>query len=212
MISHRFAPAVVVVTALALIPTVIHSYRGLTIDDGFTVGSIPEVLAGMPSHPTGRKARWVEANLASTDWFERTYRVGTEEVRLFAARSYDPKKLYHHPELAVLRGLEPESAGRAWLPGRPNVPIRVLTTSGRGRKGIAVYALAYEGEYIQNPVLFQVRMSAGLLFSGRKPLTLFMASDLKGSPRQLDRAPSVALLSAAIQAFEAGARGERPAR
>jgi len=212
VISHRFAPIVAALLALALIPTVIHSYRGLTIDDGLTVGSIPDVLAGMPSRPTGRKAPWVVANLASTDWLERTYRVGTGEVRLFAARSYDAKRLYHHPELAVLRGLGPESAGRAGLPGRPDVPIHVLTTARAGQRGVAVYTLLYGGKYIQSPILFQMRASAASLFSGRKPMTLFMASDLTGSIQQLERAPSVTLLGAAIQAFEAEAQGEDPAR
>lgn len=208
MISHRFAPITVALLALALIPTVIHSYRGLTVDDGLRVSATPEVLAGMPSRPTDRKARWVEANLASTDWFERTYRVGTEDVRLFAARSYDAKRLYHHPELALLRGMELEPAGRARLPGRPDVPIHVLSTSRGGRKGLAVYTLLHEGRYVENPVLFQIKTSAELLFSGRRPMTLFMASDLAGSTRLIDKAPAVAVLTAAIQAFEKAVPGE----
>ena len=57
MISHRFAPLTAALLGLALVPTVIHSYRGLTIDDGLTVRSIPEVLAGMPSRPTGPTCR-----------------------------------------------------------------------------------------------------------------------------------------------------------
>lgn len=207
MISLRFAPAVVVIAAVALIPTVIHSYWGLTIDDGLRVSAIPEVLAGARSKPTDRKARWVEANLASTDWFERTYTVGAQDVRLFVARSYDAKRLYHHPELALLRGTEAEPAGRARLPGRPEVPIHVLNTSRAGRNGSAVYALLYEGRYVENPVLFQIKTSAKLLFSGRKPMTLFLASDSAGSSRQIDKAPAVAVLTAAIQAFETAMAG-----
>ena len=202
MISPRFAPAVALIAVFALIPTVIHSYRGLTIDDGLTVRSIPETLAGMPSTPTARKNQWVESNLSSRDWFERTYKVGRSDVRLFAARSFDAKKLYHHPELAVLRGLEPESAGKDHLPGRPDIPIEVLTTSDRGRRGIAVYALSYGGEYIDNPILFQLSVSRELVFGGRRAMTLFMASDLAGSPRQLDKAPAVTVLRAALEAFE----------
>jgi hypothetical protein len=212
MISLRFAPLTAALLGLALIPTVIHSYRGLTIDDGLTVRSIPEVLAGMPSRPTGRSAAWVESNLDSTDWFERTYRVGAQEVRLFAARSFDAKRLYHHPELAVLRGLEPESAGRAVLPGRPDVPIQLLTTSREGQRGIAVYTLINEGSYIRNPILFQIRASAGLLVSGRTAMTLIMASDLTGSADRLDKAPSVILLRAAVQAFEEAAPDKDGAR
>ena len=212
MISGRFAPITAVLLSLALVPTVIHSYRGLTIDDGVTVGAIPEVLAGMPSKPTGRKTPWVEANFASADWFERTYRVGTEQVRLFAARSYDAKRLYHHPELAVLRGLAPAPAGRAILPGRPDVAIHVLTTSRANQSGIAVYALRYENQYVQNPILFQLRIAAELLLSGRRPTTLLMASDLTGSLERLDQAPSVILLGAAIRAFETAAQRQDSTR
>ena len=212
MISPRFAPAVALIAVVALIPTVIHSYRGLTIDDGLTVRSVPEILAGMPSKPTARKDRWVESNLSSRDWFERTYTVGRSDVRLFAARSFDAKKLYHHPELAVLRGLEPECSGKAVLPGRPDIPIEVLTTSDRGRRGIAVYALSYRGEYIDNPILFQLKTSRGLVFRGRRATTLFMASDLAGSPRQLDKAPAVAVLRAALEAFERAAAGQASVR
>ena len=212
MISPRFGPAVLLIAVFALIPTVIHSYRGLTIDDGLTVRSIPETLAGMPSTPTARKDRWVESNLSSRDWFERTYRVGRSDVRLFAARSFDAKKLYHHPELAVLRGLEPESSGKTVLPGRPDIPIEVLTTSDRGRRGIAVYALSYRGDYIDNPILFQLKMSRGLVFRGRRAMTLFMASDLAGSPRQLDKAPAVTVLRAALEAFESAAAGQASVR
>lgn len=206
MISHRFAPVTAVLLAIALIPTVIHSYRGMTIDDGVRVSAIPEVLAGAPSKPTDRKARWVESNLASTDWIERTYRVGGDDVRLFAARSYDAKRLYHHPELAVLRGTDTVPSGRGVLPGRPDVPIHLLRTSRGSQRGVAGYTLYYDGEYVETPLLFQVRTAGELLFSGRKAMTLILASDLDGSIEELDKAPSVTVLKAAVEAFEASRR------
>jgi hypothetical protein len=82
----------------------------------------------------------------------------------------------------------------------------VLTTSERGRRGIAVYALSYGGAYVDNPILFQVKLSRELVFRGRRPMTLFMASDSTGSPRQLDSAPAVRVLKAALVAFENAAR------
>lgn len=207
MISHRFAPITAALLTLALVPTVIHSYRGLTIEDGLSVTSIPEVLAGAPSKPTDRKSRWAETHLASTDWIERTYRVEGKDVRLFAARSYDPKRLYHHPELAVLRGTETVPAGRSVLPGRPDVPVHLLQTSRDGRRGRAAYALLYDGEYVENPLIFQVRTGVELLVGGRKAMTLIMASDLAGLEGELDTSPAVRVLAAAIDAFEAAARG-----
>jgi hypothetical protein len=203
VITSRFAPVTAALLALALVPTVIHSYRGLTIEDGLRTAAIPEVLDGAASRPTTRKAAWVESNLAATDWIERTYRVGGDDVRLFAARSYDAKRLYHHPELAVLRGTETVPAGRGILPGRPDVPIQLIQVSRKGRQGIAVYALRYNGRYVENPLLFQVRTAGELLLSGRRAMTLIMASDLSGSMEALEKAPSVQLLRSALEAFEA---------
>jgi hypothetical protein len=205
VISSRFAPALTLLLCLALIPTVIHSYRGMVIDDGLTLTAVPETLEGMPSVPTERRARWVDTNFAAKDWFERTYTVGNEQVGLFAARSYDPKRLYHHPEIALLKSGGPRPAGRSTLPGRPDVPVHLLTISRGARKGIIAYALLYEGSYIEKPILFQLRTSADLLVSGRKPTTLFLAHDFAGSPDRLAEAPAIAVLGAAIRAFEASA-------
>lgn len=206
MISHRFAPVTVALLAFALVPTVIHSYRGLTVDDGLRVAAIPDVLAGAPSKPTDRRAQWVEARFEATDWFERTYRVGTDAVRVFAARSYDPKRLYHHPELAILRGFETVAGGVGRLPDRPDVPVHLLAISRDGRRGLAAYVLLYDGRYVEHPLLFQIRTGADLLFSGRKAMTLIMASDLRGSAASPEKAPSLSVLGAAIDAFEAAAR------
>ena len=206
MINARFAPVTSVLLALALIPTIIHGYRGLTVEDGLEVAAIPEELAGMRSRPTGRKASWAEEELGAHDFIERRYRTETEEIQLFVARSFDAKRLYHHPELAILRGTGTAPAGLTTLPGRPDVPIHLLTTSRQGRRGIAVYALSYDNTYVKDPILFQLRIAGPLLFSGRRAMTLFLASDLSGSIDRLEAAPSTTLLTAAIEAFELQAR------
>jgi hypothetical protein len=202
MIAARFAPATCLVLVLGLVPTVIHGYRGLTLDDGLRTSAIPAELAGLRSQPTGRKASWAMDVLASNDFIERVYRNGSDDVQLFVARSFDAKRLYHHPELAILRGTNTTPAGRSRLPGRPDVPLHVLRTSRGGQNGIAAYALHYDGTYVERPMLFQMRTAVALLFSGRKPMTLFLASDSSGSPDRLDSSPAAALLKPAIEAFE----------
>lgn len=209
MISGRYALPVALVLALALVPTVIHSYRGATVSDGLTTASVPAVLDGIGSSPTTRRAGWVKNNLASEDWFERVYRIDHQAVTVFVARSYDGKRLYHHPELALLRGTETVPAGVARSTARPDVPLHVLTTARGAGKGIAVYALLYDGRFIENPITFQLRTSAELLFGGRKPLTLFMASDLRGRTERIDEAPATRMLLAAIDAFERQADASR---
>lgn len=204
MISSRFAPATTLLLALSLGPTVIHNYRELKIDDGRTVNAIPEELNGLPSRATNRRAGWGHENLASEDWFERVHKTTTGDVRLFAARSYDPKKLYHHPELAILRGIETSPAPMSHLPGRPDVPMHVLgALHSSGRKGVAVYVLHYDNEFVAEPISFQLRTAAKLLFGGRRPMTLLLATDPSGSVDAPQDSQSAAILSAAVAAFEA---------
>jgi hypothetical protein len=202
VISSRFAAATALLLGLASVPTAIHSYLGTTVDDGLTVATIPDVLNGTTFSPTGRKAAWARETLGSDDWIERTSDNGPGELRLFVARSYDSKRLYHHPELAVLRGMEARPAGLARLPDRPDIPVHLLETSRAGRSGVGVYALLYDGTFIERPILFQARTSLTLLFSGRKAMTLFLAADTSGSLDHLENAPASAVLLDAIDAFE----------
>jgi hypothetical protein len=207
----RYAVAVAVMLACAAVPTALHGYLGLRQDDGLTTSVIPAVLDGAPSQVFQRRAGWADANLQSTDYTERTYRVAGRDVRLLVARSHDAKRLYHHPELAALRGFETAGAGVARAAARPDVPLHVLTTAQGGQRGVAVYALLYDGRYVENPILFQLRTSVELLFSGRKPMTLIMATDLAGSVDDLEKAPATRILLAALGAFEAQTPGQESA-
>jgi hypothetical protein len=98
--STRFAPAVVVLLALTLVPTVIHSYVGLTENDGLKATLIPSQLGERSVVPTDRRPEWVMKNFDSSDWIERRD-VSNADRTLFVVRSFDLKRLYHHPELAI---------------------------------------------------------------------------------------------------------------
>jgi hypothetical protein len=198
----RYAAGVLVLLACAAVPTALHGYFGLREHDGRTTSAVPSILDGAASQPVQRRAGWAQSNFDSDDSVERIYRVGSHDVRLFVARSFDAKRLYHHPELAALRGTETAGAGIARLPARPDLPLHVLTTARGGQRGVAVYALLYDGHFVDNPILFQLRTSVELLFSGRKPMTLIMASDLVGHVDRLDEAPATRIVLAALDAFE----------
>lgn len=202
MVSARYAGPVAALLAFALVPTVIHNYWGAVTADGLTTRQIAPAFGSVQSTPTERKAAWVQNVFDSTDWVERIYRKDGNDVVFFAGRSYDAKRLYHHPELALLRGTETTPRGVVRASARPEIPMHLLTTKAKGRQGIAVYALLYDGRFIDNPVMFQLRTSAALLVSGRKPMTLFLASDLSGSPSKIDDAPATRVLLDAIASFE----------
>ncbi len=110
MISTRYLHTIGGIFALALIPTVMHTYVGMSHEDGRTTGAIAHQLAGFEGVATSRSPAWVKNVYESDDFIERRY---GGDVTLFVARSYDLKALYHHPELAIAHGLSYDSASIA---------------------------------------------------------------------------------------------------
>lgn len=176
MISHRYAVPVIIVLTLALIPTVIHSYLGLTIDDGVFVKTINPELNHFTSSFSKRHAGYGEETFGSQDWIERIYtNEEGKSVRLFIAKGYDHKRLYHHPELALSYAKDLRRSGQTQLAERPEIAVNILHNSTQSN--MAAYALLYDGKFIDNPILHQIRDSFNLLISARKPIVIFYVSD-----------------------------------
>lgn len=204
MISSRHAAAVVGLLLVSLVPTVVHSYLGLERHDGRRAGAVPEALAGMTSVPSGRNAGWGLRRFDSPDWFERNYTTTDGGVlKLFVGRSYDAKKLYHHPELAVAYGTDFAPAEIVQLDELPGVPLHVLRGAGSSR-AFALYALHYGESFVGDPFLFQLRLAGQLLVGGRRPMTLFFVQAAT-APRELEGSAPVTLLAAAVSTFLAQA-------
>ena len=204
MISARYAPALCVVLALALVPTVIHSYVGAVVTDRLATSAIPATLAGYASAPSGRDAGWGGRRFDSTDWIERAYTSPGDEVVLTVLRSYDLKKLYHHPELDVAYGTPFLRQETRRFGSNPDIPVHVLY-SDTDRGSIVVYVLHYDGGFVADPLMFQLRTASDLLFSGRKPMTLLFARDLNApSAANVESLPVVKLLFAAVEQFTHG--------
>ena len=204
MISMRYTAAVAVLLAAALVPTVIHSYRDGNQEDGIKAGTLAVPLDGENGTATKRRANWGQDRFNSTDWLERQYPGG---VTLFVGRSFDAKKLYHHPELALAYGHSYGPAAVMRLPSRPDMPVHVLRTTGTDAGRAALYVLAYDGTYIADPIRFQLRTSIEQLFSRRKAMTLFFVSQPLPSPdAAVESSAAARLLLAAVQEFE----GQRP--
>jgi hypothetical protein len=200
MIAARDLLPLASVLALACIPTVVHSYMGRTVDDRRSAAAVPTRLNGLEGRPSGRSAAWVLETFGATDFIERQY----GSLTLFVARSYDAKRLYHHPELAVAYGDPYDRAVVVRRPERPDVPIFVLE-SGPERR--SVYALLYEDQFIERPMHFQLRNALSLLVRPRAMMTLFFVRQKSGAARA-DSAET--LLLAAIDSFVAKAAPSSP--
>jgi hypothetical protein len=201
MISPRFVPATCVLVALSLVPTLIHSYAGVVVDDGRTAAAVPDILAGFTALPTSRSATWGQRRFGSDDWVERRYRNGVDEAVLTVVRSYDAKTVYHHPELAVAYGTGFESHEVRRFDAHPDLPVHVLSPMP-GVSATAVYVLRYDDRFIESPVLFQLRNAGELLVSGRKPMTLFFVL-MPQRLSQLEGSAPLRVLFAAVDAFVA---------
>ena len=205
MMSARYASALCVALAFALVPTVMHSYIGATSDDGRQVRAIPTELAGFAGTSMKRNAGWGKSHFESDDWFERAYRNGSGEVLLTVLRSYDTKRLYHHPELDIAYGTAFVSSDLQRLRGA--VPVNVLRTVDR--RAIALSVLHYEDDFVEHPYRLQLRTAAELMVSPRKPMTLFFAVQYGVAPdADVGSLPAARVLLAAVDQFTTQ-RGER---
>ena len=201
MISPRFGVWACLVIAAALVPTVIHSYIGVVVRDDLRTANVPSTLAGYTSVPTASDAGWGRRRFDSDDWFDRLYTMGQNQVQLTVVRSYDLKRLYHHPENDLARGVGLFVHEVITLPGLADVPVHLLRTDTESEAS-AMYALHYDGGFVQDPLWFQVGLAGQLLFSGRRPMTLMFARDLRGSKGATpDTYPSARVLKAAVDAF-----------
>lgn len=200
MISTRYAPALCGLIALALVPVVIHSYAGATAPDGRTARTIPAILGGFVGQPSARDAGWGKRRFESDDWIERRYTAAGDEVVFTIIRSYDLKRLYHHPELDVAYGTSLPVHRVVYWPDRPDIPVHV--NSSPVKRALAMYALHYGDRFISDPIRFQIRTAGELLFSRRKPMTLFFVHDLVIPEKaEATALPSAKLLFGAIDAF-----------
>ena len=200
MIAHRYLPAVCVLFACALVPTLIHSYSDALPHDGRTAAAIPTLLAGYTSTPTSRNATWGKRRFDSDDWIDRNYSKGSRRVRLTVVRSYDPKSLYHHPELAIDDSTAFSGVETQHDPARPDMPIHVLAPAA-GVNAAAAYVLHYGDRFVDNPIVFQLLTAGELLVTKRQAMTIFFALERGSSEVGSPLAPPVDLLLAAVDDF-----------
>lgn len=201
MIATRYVTITGVLVALALIPTVIHNYVGLTIEDGRRTDQVAATLAGFESSKSDRKETWGGRLFEATDWSERLYVSGADEVILTVIRSYDLKSLYHHPELAVAYGANFTRHEVQYLGRRGDIPVQVLETDDPTGP-VAMYVLHYGDTFVAEPIRFQIKTAGQLLIGGRRPMTLFFAQgQRRRSGVAVSELPWAPVLFTAIEQF-----------
>lgn len=201
MMSTRYVAPVCVLLALALVPTIIHSYAGDTEHDGLSAAAIPMILEGYAGRATDRNETWGARRFDSHDWIERHYVQPGEDVRVTVIRSYDAKALYHHPELAVAYGTSFVGLETRRFRARPEIPVFVLEPAP-GVRAAGLYVLHSGGEFVEAPIRYQFRTAAELLFSKRKPMTLFFVLDADAPVSgDVEDSEAARLLFASIDGF-----------
>lgn len=199
--SARYVTPTLVMMVLALVPTIVNSYVGRRVVETPSLAeALPITLDGRPSSPTRRKATTIKREFASEDWVERAYATGAEHpITVLAVRSYDMKRLYHHPELAITER-EYQAARLVQVQG-PAGPVDVHVLPGM-QQSLAAYALIYRGRTVASPYVFQLRVAPELLLTGQRPLTLVFAEDQSGSGSDaVEQSPTVRAVAAAISAL-----------
>jgi hypothetical protein len=201
MISDRWVGAIMALVVAALVPTVLHSYVDWRVDNDRPATEVPlqlDEFAGV-SQDAGRS--WLRDGFAAIDWIHREYTApGAIPVSLLVARSFDAKRLFHHPEKAVpyARFTEPVGVVQIASNGR-YFPVHLL----RGESGaVAAYCLVYDGDFVASSLLFQFRLARQALVQPRKPMTLLFAYDSsRKKARRTEQSPAVRLVVAATREY-----------
>ncbi len=176
MMSRRYAPALIGLLLVALLPTMRHGYLGFVeAAPPVTEALLPVVVAGATGAPHTLPANGMVGAYDAQSWAERIYQVpGGGRVSLLVVRGFDHKKLYHHPELGALRGRTFGPLKKGVLPGPSADPVYLLQNTTGGES--AVYALLFGDRWVADPYLHQVASALSTLWAGRRPMTLVFAS------------------------------------
>ncbi len=202
MISNRFIIPVILCFSLALVPTLIHNYMGLVEDDGKTAEGISLNL-GEYTLTSMENTRLDKENFNTQECIKRIYTDSDgNHMTLFAASSYDHKRLYHHPEVALSYGkaigsLELQLISNA----NRTIPVHIVKNESKSEI-IAFYVLVYDGRFVADPIRQQILNALNLLVNARKKMTLFYVSGTGSQDRRLSESDMLNVLMLAIESFE----------
>ena len=197
MISSKYAWPAAGLLLVALVPTLLNVYRAPEpIEPGSLAADIPQALGPFARSVAGRRKReWVKGHFGADDFVSRRY----GDLTLFAARTYDGKKLFHFPELAL-------TYGRAATDRRSErygeFPAHVLEY--RDQKGfhLSAYALFYGDRPVEDPISFMLSILPERFLGKREPMTIiYVQGDAGPEEEEALTADLEKLLAAAGEAY-----------
>jgi hypothetical protein len=147
----------------------------------------------------------VRREFGTEDFVSRRYAPGggPGELDLFAARSFDGKRLYHYPETALVRSGNLSGSRLVEIEVRgARIPVRALEFTDRDQRRLARYALFYGRRPVAEPVHFHFSLLPELLVGRREPMTLiFVQATLPLEGGDARRRRLEGLLAAACDAY-----------
>jgi exosortase len=174
-ISTRFAPALALLCALALVPVAMHASASLRGDDCAN----PAALVPAQASVDPARALLMEQQYKASQWREGVLppTADTPALRFAVIRSYEPRLLYYRGSRRLWQDVAPGGDTIEWLEsddGRLPI-VRSKLSAERPEQPRAVIAslLVYEGEPVEQGWRAQLRAAPRQMFTGSRPMTLY---------------------------------------
>ena len=196
MVSARYAPYVFAFLAPAMLVVLLHSYIGLRAEDCSKATSL---FAGQSKGPGLFREKRLGEVFEAERWEEGSLPVPRQgwQANFAVVQSYDAKKLYHRPEMYLIRESTPSRRAVEQVKLAEDLVAihHVYYPASESIVLHAAYLLIYDSQPVANPYLAQIRLAPWQIVRGTYPMTLsFVAvSGPAGAAHDLER-QSVAYL------------------
>jgi hypothetical protein len=176
-LSRRYALHAVALLLVPLFPVAIHSYGRYDTDDCANVQALLGPVAIEGAEDT--RGAWMKRVFSAVQWKEASLPPAgsSAQFKTSVIRSYDPKKLYHHPESGLIQKASLNSRGTESIEiNSESIPIQRVYYAAADRATIVAYMLVYGSRPVANPYVAQFTALARQLRRGRMPMTMFFIS------------------------------------